>query len=249
MGAEAPRVLVIIPTYNELEALPRTLARLRAAEPGADVLVVDDASPDGTGDLADSLAATDPAFHVLHRTGKEGLGKAYLAGFAWGLERGYTTLVEMDADGSHRPEELGRLLAVATTPDAPDLVIGSRWVPGGAVENWPWHREMLSRGGNTYTRIALGLPVNDATAGFRAYRSDTLTRLLREDIASAGYCFQVDMAWRVHRLGGRITEVPILFVEREHGVSKMNRSIVVEALWRVTGWGLRHRWRRLTRRA
>lgn len=249
MGAEAPRVLVIIPTYNELDALPRTLARLRRAEPTADVLVVDDASPDGTGELADSLAAEDPAVHVLHRAGKEGLGKAYLAGFAWGLERGYTTLVEMDADGSHRPEELGRLLAVATAPGAPDLVIGSRWVPGGAVENWPWHREVLSRGGNTYTRLALGLPVKDATAGFRAYRADTLVRLLREDVASAGYCFQVDMAWRVHRLGGRITEVPILFVEREHGVSKMNRSIVVEALWRVTGWGLRHRWRVVTRRA
>jgi len=155
----------------------------------------------------------------------------------------------MDADGSHRPEELGRLLALATAPDAPDLVIGSRWVPGGAVENWPWHREVLSRGGNTYTRLALGLPVKDATAGFRAYRADTLVRLLRDDVASAGYCFQVDMAWRVHRLGGRIAEVPILFVERELGVSKMNRSIVVEALWRVTGWGLRHRWRVVTRRA
>ena len=249
MGAEAPRVLVIIPTYNELEALPLTLGRLRRAEPAADVLVVDDASPDGTGDLADALAGADPGVHVLHRAGKEGLGKAYLAGFAWGLERGYTTLVEMDADGSHRPEELGRLLALATPPEAPDLVIGSRWVPGGDVENWPRHREVLSRGGNTYTRLALGLPVKDATAGFRAYRADTLRTLLRSDVASAGYCFQVDMAWRVHLQGGRIAEVPILFVEREHGVSKMNRSIVVEALWRVTGWGIRHRWRRLTGRA
>lgn len=248
MGAE-PRVLVIVPTYNERQALPVTLARLRAAEPHVDVLVVDDASPDGTGDLADALASADPQVHVLHRAGKEGLGPAYVAGFGWGLERGYTTLVEMDADGSHRPEELGRLLEMATRPGAPQLVIGSRWVPGGSVANWPKHREALSRGANLYTRLALGLPVRDATAGFRAYRADTLRAILGEQVASAGYCFQIDMAWRVHLAGGRIVEVPIRFVEREQGSSKMSRSIIVEALWRVTGWGVRHRWRQVTRRA
>ena len=248
MGAEA-RVLVIIPTYNERAALPVALSRLRAAEPDVDVLVVDDASPDGTGEVADALAATDEAVHVLLRAGKGGLGPAYVAGFGWGLDRGYTTLVEMDADGSHRPQDLGGLLARATATDAPDLVIGSRWVPGGAVSNWPKHREWLSRGANRYTRVALGLPVKDATAGFRAYRADTLRTILAEQPASAGYCFQIDMAWRVHLAGGRVEEVPILFVEREQGTSKMSRAIIVEALWRVTGWGLRHRWRQVTRRA
>ncbi|WP_454044563.1 glycosyltransferase [Cellulosimicrobium sp. Marseille-Q8652] len=231
--------------------LPGTLARLRAAVPGADVLVVDDASPDGTGDLADALAADDAAVHVLHRAGKDGLGAAYVAGFGWALERGYDVVVEMDADGSHRPEELPRLLgalvdAPGRAPGAPaarpaDLVIGSRWVPGGEVVNWPWHRELLSRGGNAYVRVALGLRLGDATAGYRAYRARALRAMDLSAVESHGYCFQVDMAWRVARAGGRVVEVPITFVERTAGRSKMSRSIVVEALWKVTVWGARRR--------
>jgi glycosyltransferase involved in cell wall biosynthesis len=237
---KAPRVLVVIPTYDEALTLPGTLTRLRSAVPQADVLVVDDASPDGTGDLADAVADADRAVHVLHRVAKQGLGAAYVAGFQWGLTRGYDVVVEMDADGSHRPEELPRLLG-ALTGDAPDLVVGSRWVPGGTVQNWPRRRRWLSRGGNAYTRVMLGLPVRDATAGFRAYRAEALKRIPFAEVASQGYCFQVDMAWRVHRAGGRIAEVPICFVERSMGRSKMSSQIVVEALVRVTVWGLRAR--------
>ena len=232
------RTVVIVPTYNERDALPVTLARLRAAVPAADVLVVDDGSPDGTGELADQIAADDDAVHVLHRAEKLGLGRAYVAGFAWALARGYDVVVEMDADGSHRAEDLPRLLA--RVPDA-DLVLGSRWVPGGAVVNWPRRRALLSRGGNTYTRLMLGLPLRDATGGFRAYRAETLAGLKLESVASHGYCFQVDMAWRVLRAGGRVLEVPITFVEREQGTSKMSREIVVEALARITTWGVAHR--------
>ncbi|WP_435735912.1 polyprenol monophosphomannose synthase [Cellulosimicrobium sp. PMB13] len=253
---DAPgRVLVVVPTYDEALTLPGTLARLRAAVPGAHVLVVDDASPDGTGDLADAVAAHDAAVHVLHRAGKDGLGAAYVAGFGWALERGYDVVVEMDADGSHRPEELPRLLdALAAVPTGArgategahrpgpvDLVIGSRWVPGGEVENWPWHREALSRGGNAYVRLALGLRLRDATAGFRAYRADALRAMDLAAVESHGYCFQVDMAWRVARAGGRVVEVPITFVERTAGRSKMSRAIVAEALWKVTLWGARRR--------
>ncbi|TRW46824.1 polyprenol monophosphomannose synthase [Georgenia yuyongxinii] len=247
------RTLVIVPTYNERDALPRTLARTRAAVPAADVLVVDDASPDGTGKLADAAAAADPQVHVLHRTAKDGLGRAYVAGFGWALQRGYELVVEMDADGSHQPEQLPLLLERAALSDEPDLVVGSRWVPGGEVVNWPAHREALSRGGNLYIRAALGLPVRDATAGFRVYRAHTLRRLPLAEIQSQGYCFQVDMTWRVHRAGGRIVEMPISFVERAEGQSKMSRDIVVEALWRCTVWGLGHRGAQLralvTRRA
>lgn len=237
--SDGPRILVVIPTFNEAQTLPGTLARLRSAVPQADVLVVDDASPDGTGDLADAAAERDPAVHVLHRGAKGGLGAAYVAGFQWGLPRGYDVVVEMDADGSHQPEELPSLLDELTR--GADLVIGSRWVPGGRVQNWPVHRLWLSRGGNTYTRVMLGLPVRDATAGFRAYRAEALERIPLADVASQGYCFQVDMAWRVHLAGGRISEVPICFVERSMGTSKMSRQIVVEALVRVTAWGLRAR--------
>ena len=235
-----PRVLVVIPTYDEASTLPGTLGRLRSAVPQADVLVVDDASPDGTGQLADALASGDPSVHVLHREAKRGLGAAYVAGFRWALGRGYDVVVEMDADGSHRPEELPRLLGELSDA-GPALVIGSRWVAGGTVQNWPRHRQWLSRGGNAYTRMMMGIPVRDATAGFRAYRADALERIAFEEVASQGYCFQVDMAWRVHRAGGRIAEVPICFVERSMGRSKMSRQIVVEALLRVTGWGLRAR--------
>ena len=236
------RVLVIIPTYNERENLEPIVGRVRAAVPAVDVLVVDDASPDGTGELADRLAAGDEQVKVLHRTGKEGLGRAYVAGFRWALEHGYGVLVEMDADGSHQPEELPRLLDALC--DA-DLVIGARWVPGGKVHNWPKRREALSRGANTYARLMLGVPMHDATAGFRAFRAATLEKIGLDDVDSRGYCFQIDLALRALRQGLRVVEVPITFVERAHGVSKMSRDVVVEAMWRVTEWGVTDRLGRL----
>jgi dolichol-phosphate mannosyltransferase len=232
------RILVIIPTYNERENLPLIIARLRAAVPQAEILVADDNSPDGTGEVADRLAQDDPAIHVLHRAGKQGLGAAYLAGFAWALEHGYDVAVEMDADGSHQPEELPRLLDALRNAD---LVLGSRWVPGGQVRNWPRSREILSRGGNTYTRLALGIPLRDATGGYRAFRRSALEALDLAGVESQGYCFQVDLAWRAVQAGLRVAEVPITFVEREIGDSKMSQRIVTEALWRVTVWGARHR--------
>lgn len=239
------RAVTIIPTYNELVSLPLTLQRLRAAVPGSDVLIVDDNSPDGTGKVADELAATDPAVHVLHRRGKEGLGAAYLAGFRWALERDYEVVVEMDADGSHRPEELPRLLeAVAHA----HLVIGSRWVPGGGVVNWPVHRKLLSRGGSFYSRTMLGLGIRDITAGYRAFRRETLQGIDLGEVESVGYGFQVDMTFRVAQQGMRIVEVPITFVEREHGDSKMSGNIVLEAILNVTRWGIAARWNTLLRR-
>ncbi len=244
--ADDLRVLVVIPTYDERENLPRILGRLRAAVPSAHVLVADDASPDGTGAVADEWAARDDAVHVLHRPGKAGLGAAYVAGFRWGLERGYDVLVEMDADGSHQPEQLPSLLERVVA--GADLVLGSRWVPGGSVVNWPRHREVLSRGGNFYTRLALGVPLRDATGGFRAVRATALEKVGLDDVESQGYCFQVDLAWRVVQAGLRVDEVPITFVEREIGASKMSRAIVGEALVRVTQWGLADRWGRLRRR-
>jgi dolichol-phosphate mannosyltransferase len=237
-----PRTLVVVPTYDEAENIEPVISRLRRAVPDAHVLVVDDASPDGTGEIADKLASSDPAVHVMHRAGKAGLGAAYVAGFRWGLDRGYDVLVEMDADGSHQPEQLPLLLARLT--DA-DLVIGSRWVTGGRVVNWPRSREVLSRGGNTYVRVALGLGLRDATGGFRAFRREALERVDLGDVASTGYCFQVDLAWRATRLGLRVVEVPIEFVERVHGRSKMSGAIVREALWRVTVWGVQRRAGRL----
>ncbi|MFD8023621.1 polyprenol monophosphomannose synthase [Streptomyces lavendulae] len=235
--------LVIIPTYNEAENIGLIVGRVRAAVPEAHVLVADDNSPDGTGKLADELAAADDHVHVLHRKGKEGLGAAYLAGFAWGLEKGYGVIVEMDADGSHQPEELPRLLTALT---GADLVLGSRWVPGGRVVNWPKSREFLSRGGSTYSRLMLDVPIRDVTGGYRAFRRETLEGLGLDEVASAGYCFQVDLARRAVRKGFRVVEVPITFVERELGDSKMSKDIVVEALWRVTQWGLRERAAKLT---
>lgn len=231
------RVLVIVPTYNERDNLPMIARRLRAAVPEAHLLVADDNSPDGTGEIADELAAQDDHIHVLHRPGKQGLGAAYIAGFRWGLAEGFDVLVEMDADGSHRPEELPKLLdAVA---NGADLAIGSRWVPGGKVVNWPLSRELLSRGANTYVRFMLGLPVRDSTAGFRAYRAATLEKIGLDDVQSQGYCFQVDLTLHTVRSGLRVTEVPITFVDRTIGSSKMSRDIVMEALWRVTAWGVR----------
>ncbi|MFB4274455.1 MULTISPECIES: polyprenol monophosphomannose synthase [unclassified Nonomuraea] len=232
---EPGRILVVVPTYNERENVESVVGRVRAAVPEADVLVADDASPDGTGDLADALARRDPQVHVLHRPGKAGLGAAYIHGFTWGLDRAYDVLVEMDADGSHRPEELPALLAALRTAD---LVIGSRWVPGGRVVNWPRSRELLSRAGNAYTRAVLRLPVRDATGGYRAYRATTLKEIGLDDVESQGYCFQVDLTLRTVRAGLRVAEVPITFVERTRGASKMSRAIVVEALLRVTAWAL-----------
>ncbi|PZG25011.1 dolichol-phosphate mannosyltransferase [Spongiactinospora gelatinilytica] len=230
------RVLVVVPTYNERDNLPMITAQLREAVPEAHLLITDDDSPDGTGQVADELAAADPNIHVLHRPAKEGLGAAYIAGFRWGLAEGFDVLVEMDADGSHRPEELPELLHVLA--DGADLVIGSRWVPGGKVVNWPWSREFLSRGANLYTRMSLGVPVRDATAGFRAYRAATLRKIGLDDVESQGYCFQVDLTLRTLRHGLRVSEVPITFVERTAGSSKMSRAVIAEALWRVTVWGV-----------
>ena len=234
----SPRVLVVVPTYDEVENIEPILERLHAALPDAHALVVDDGSPDGTGELAEKLAALDPRVNVLRRTTKSGLGPAYVAGFRWGRARGYDVLVEMDADGSHAPEQLPRLLAALE--DA-DLVLGSRYVPGGRVVNWPAHREWLSRGGNLYSRIALGVPIRDITGGYRAARAALIDRLPFDEVASQGYCFQVDWAWRAWREGARVAEVPITFRERVHGRSKMSGSIVGEALVRVTVWGIRDR--------
>jgi dolichol-phosphate mannosyltransferase len=200
--------------------------------------VVDDGSPDGTGALADDLAARDPRVHVLHRTVKAGLGPAYVAGFRWARQHGYDVLVEMDADGSHPPEQLPRLLDALAHAD---LVLGSRYVRGGRVEDWPAHRLLLSRAGNAYTRLALRLPLRDATGGYRAVRAELVDQLPFDDVASQGYCFQVDWAWRAWRAGARVVEVPITFSERAFGRSKMSGSIVGEALVRVTVWGLRDR--------
>lgn len=238
-------ILVIIPTYNERENITTIVPRVRASVPEAHILIADDNSPDGTGTIADGMAARDDHVHVLHRLGKEGLGAAYLAGFAWGMEHGYDVLVEMDADGSHQPEELPKLLDALR--DA-DLVLGSRWVPGGSVVNWPKHREVLSRGGNWYTRKALGIPLMDATGGYRAFRADTLRRLNLDGVDSAGYVFQVDLAYRALQSGLTVREVPIEFVERTVGTSKMSSKIVGEALWQVTLWGLTSRPKRESRK-
>ncbi|GAB3565711.1 polyprenol monophosphomannose synthase [Arthrobacter alkaliphilus] len=238
------RVLTIIPTYNELESLPKTLGRLRAAVPASDVLVVDDNSPDGTGQLADSIAAEDSQVHVLHRKGKEGLGAAYIAGFKWGMAAGYDVLVEMDADGSHQPEQLPLLLEAIN--DGADLAMGSRWVPGGGTVNWPLYRQAISRTGSTYARLMLGLKIKDITGGYRAFRRSTLEALKLDEVESVGYGFQVDLAWRVAKLGLKIVERPITFVERELGASKMSGNIVVEAMINVTKWGLAARWAALT---
>ena len=230
------RTLVVIPTYNERDNLAEITARVLRSTTGVDVLVVDDNSPDGTGALASALASGHDRINVLHRAGKEGLGAAYRAGFDWGLERGYERLVEMDADGSHQPEQLELLL---TALDDADVVLGSRWVRGGSVVNWPFRRMMLSQAGSLYARVALGLPIRDITGGFRAFTADALREIGYQDVLSQGYCFQIDMLWKAYTAGLRISEVPITFVERVHGESKMSSSIVNEAIVRVTLWGLK----------
>ncbi len=239
------RVLVVVPTYNEADNVRQITVRLRQAVPDVDLLIADDNSPDGTGQIADELSGADTQVTVMHRAGKQGLGAAYVAGFRWAGEHGYDVVIEMDADGSHSPEELPRLLDALREAD---LVIGSRWVPGGAVVNWPAHRLLLSRGANLYTRLALGMPVRDATGGYRAYRIAVLEKLDLDAVASQGYCFQVDLTWRAYQQGARVREVPITFTERERGRSKMSSSIVREALWRVTVWGVGSRWAAVRRR-
>jgi dolichol-phosphate mannosyltransferase len=240
MTTPSQRVLVIIPTFNERENLPLIHGRVRAACPDVHVLVVDDNSPDGTGQLADELAAADPGrTHVLHRTAKNGLGAAYLDSFAWGLSRGYSVLVEMDADGSHAPEQLDRLLQAVDA--GADLVIGSRYIEGGAVRNWPWRRWVLSWTANTYARLALGIGIHDITAGYRAYRREVLEAIDLDDVDSKGYCFQIDLTWRTISNGFVVVEVPITFTEREIGVSKMSGSNIREALVKVAQWGFEGR--------
>jgi dolichol-phosphate mannosyltransferase len=236
------RVVVVIPTYDERENIEWIVGRLRRAVPEVDVLVVDDGSPDGTGEIADRLAAADPQVTVLHRTEKAGLGAAYLHGFRVALERGYDVIGEMDADGSHQPEQLPALLAALA--DA-DLVIGSRWVRGGSVVNWPLSRRVLSMGGNLYARLLLDISVHDVTAGYRLFRGTTLERIDLHSVESAGYIFQTDLAFRTLRAGLRVVEVPIEFVERVRGNSKMSRDVAVESLRRITAWGVRERTRRL----
>jgi dolichol-phosphate mannosyltransferase len=229
------RVVMVIPTYNEATNIGWIVGRLRAAVPGVDVLVVDDNSPDGTGDLADALAAEDDQVNVLHRRGKEGLGAAYLHGFRVALDNGYDVIGEMDADGSHQPEQLPALL---TALQEADLVIGARWVPGGSVVNWSRFREALSRGGNLYVRLLLGMGVRDATAGFRVFRRATLEKLDLETVESTGYVFQTDLTHRAVSAGLRVREVPIEFVERVRGDSKMSGKVATESLRRITVWGL-----------
>lgn len=238
-GGGAGPVVVVVPTYNERDNIEIITGRVRSAVPDADLLVVDDNSPDGTGDIADKLAGEDSHIHVMHRAGKAGLGAAYIAGFRWALDHGYGAVVEMDADGSHRPEELPRLLTALA--DA-DLVLGSRYVPGGTVLNWPRSREVLSRGGNMYARLMLGIRLTDATGGYRVFRASTLQRIGLDEVVSQGYCFQIDLARRTILAGLKVAEVPITFAERERGTSKMSRAIVAEAFWRVAIWGIARLW-------
>ncbi|MEP6480676.1 MAG: polyprenol monophosphomannose synthase [Rhodoglobus sp.] len=237
MPESASRTMVIVPTYNEIGNLEGLVERVLRFVPSASVLVVDDSSPDGTGELADRLSAADPRVRVLHRPGKDGLGRAYLAGFTVALDDGYDYVVEIDADGSHDPKELPAMLALAA--GGADLVIGSRRVAGGAVDNWPWQRRAISRVGNWYARTALRSRIGDITAGYRVFRASALRDLELGGISSQGYCFQVELAWRLERSGHRVQEHPITFVERASGHSKMGMGIVVEALLRVTLWGLR----------
>ena len=251
-GPTPGRMVVVVPTYDEAENIGSVVARTLAAVPDTDVLVVDDASPDGTGRIADELAAADPRVRVVHRTAKAGLGAAYLHGFAVALADGYDLVGEMDADGSHQPEQLPLLLAALDgAGDGTDgggteggagggvgLVIGSRWVPGGSVVNWSAFRKALSVGGNLYARVLLGIPVRDVTAGFRVFRASTLRAIDLDSVTSVGYCFQADLTLRTVRAGLRVREVPIEFVERVHGQSKMTPEVALESLRRITRWGL-----------
>ena len=238
MSTSLGRVIIVIPTYNESENLRWIVDRTLEANPAFDVLVVDDSSPDGTGEIADALAAEDPRVSVLHRTEKAGLGQAYLHGFAVALERGYDVVGEMDADGSHQPEQLHRLFDAL---HGADLVIGSRWIKGGRVRNWSLFRKLLSVFGNIYARALLGIPVRDITAGYRLFRRTTLQKIDLSDVRSVGYCFQTDLTFRTIKAGLKVKEVPIEFVERERGQSKMSPHVASESLRLITAWGLQER--------
>lgn len=235
------KTLVMMPTFNEIETLERSVTELFKYNPEVELLIIDDNSPDGTGELATRLSIESPQTHVLHRTSKQGLGKAYLAGMAWGLDKGFELLVQMDADGSHRAEDLPRLLAKANIDD---LIIGSRWIPGGEVHNWPWYRKGISRFGNFYAAKMLGSNLGDLTAGFRVYGRNLLTQLPLDNVAAQGYGFQVEMTKNVLAAGKAVIEVPIHFVERENGASKMTLAIVVEAFTLASKWGIERLFRR-----
>lgn len=228
------RLLVIVPTYNELRNLPHIVPAILEQDPRLEILVVDDNSPDGTGQLADEMAAADPRIHVLHRTAKEGLGRAYVAGFTWALEREYRLVFEMDADFSHDPKFLPSFIAAA---DDADVVIGSRYKTGVNVINWPMSRLLLSYGANLYARWVTGLPLTDSTGGFKCFRREVLEAIPFDDVRSNGYSFQIEMSYRAWRRGFRLAEIPIVFVDRVEGQSKMNKRIVREAIWMV--WWLR----------
>ena len=236
------RAVVVIPTYNEIESLGSIVERVRDSS-DIDILIVDDNSPDGTGALADQIASVRSGVSVIHRQSKQGLGPAYIAGFRWAFDRGYEWVAEMDADGSHDPAVVGTLVTIAQSTDA-SLVIGSRWVRGGRIAGWSRLREAISRAGNTYARLALGSRVHDLTAGFRVIRTDALRAMDLDTIASSGYCFQIEVAHRIEQSGGSIIEHPITFRERAAGVSKMHVGIVIEALARITRWGIARAFRR-----
>ena len=231
--------LIIVPTYNELSNAPLLIRRIFKQIPNSDVLVVDDGSPDKTADAIRELQQEFSALHLLERKSKLGLGSAYRLGFAWGLERGYEELIEMDADLSHRVRDLKKLIDEKELQPDTDLVIGSRWIPGGMVENWSKGREILSRAANLYVRAMLGLGVRDSTAGFRIYSAVILNRLNVESMESEGYAFQIEMTKSAQKAGAKIVEVPIIFRERKSGVSKMSKTIILEALLRVTGWSIK----------
>jgi dolichol-phosphate mannosyltransferase len=231
------RTLVVVPTYNEASGIETVLRRIREVLPPAEILVVDDNSPDGTGDLVEAVRASDPLVSLLRRPAKNGLGSAYLAGFAEGLDRGFDVLVEMDADLSHDPVALPALVSAAA--HGADLAIGSRYVAGGSTPDWTWRRAFLSRWGNRYAALALGLAVNDSTSGYRAYRADALRRVDLNHVRAYGYGFQVEMTYRLINEGGRVVEIPVAFVDRRAGESKMSLPIVIEAFALVTGWGVR----------
>jgi dolichol-phosphate mannosyltransferase len=238
------RALIVLPTYNEADNIAEVLRRARAAAPDAGILVVDDSSPDGTADIARALTAEVGGVEILTRPDKSGLGSAYRDGFKWGRERGFDVLMEMDSDLSHDPADIPRLLK--GIDDGADLVIGSRYVPGGSIPHWPWHRRALSKYGNRYSAAMLRIDVHDMTAGFRAYRSDMVGRIDIDGVRADGYGFQVEMTYFVAQAGGRIVEVPIKFVDRVRGTSKMSTNIVVEAMALVTWWGIRDRVTRRT---
>lgn len=233
------RPLIVLPTYNEAENIAEILRRVRAVAPEAGVLVVDDSSPDGTADIARAMAGELGAIEILSRPRKSGLGSAYRDGFKWGRQRGFEVLVEMDSDFSHDPADIPRLLK--GVDDGADLVIGSRYMPGGEIPHWPWHRRALSKYGNRYSAAMLRLGVSDLTAGYRAYRGQMLDRIDIDAVRAEGYGFQVEMTYFTAEAGGRIVEIPIKFVDRVRGTSKMSSAIVIEAMALVTWWGIRDR--------